>query len=86
MHLIVLVNCLLIGTCLIFACLYPRIGHLLRYSGAVCGLIYITSLPFVVQIALAYKAGKPVILKICVFIVYLALGTANFVGQITLPN
>ncbi|XP_055329072.1 neutral amino acid transporter 9-like isoform X2 [Paramacrobiotus metropolitanus] len=81
MHYIVLLNVALLGVCLAFASLYPRIGHILRFGGAFCGLVYICLLPGIMDAVIAYRSGHRVIWKIFVIFVYVSLGLANLIAQ-----
>ena len=74
-------NVILVSACVAMAIFYPKIGTILRYCGAICGLIYVFALPVLVDRACLIREGKygwPQAIKVGVVIV---LGLVNLVGQ-----
>ena len=74
-------NVILVSACVAMAIFYPKIGTILRYCGAICGLIYVFALPVLVDRACLIREGKyhwPQAIRVGVVI---ALGLVNLVGQ-----
>uniref|UniRef100_A0A1E1X2Q2 Putative amino acid permease f13h10.3-like isoform 2 n=1 Tax=Amblyomma aureolatum TaxID=187763 RepID=A0A1E1X2Q2_9ACAR len=81
---VVAVNAVVVTMCVLFAIFLPQIGTILRYCGALSGLVYIFSLPciiYMVALRQRYKLTAGIVL-VHSFIVM--LGFANFVSQFLL--
>jgi len=78
---VILLNSVIIIICVSFAIFMPKIGTIIRYSGAACGMSMIFTLPVLVHLVQESKAGSlsrvSLILHICIII----LGAANFIAQ-----
>ncbi|KAK2157177.1 hypothetical protein LSH36_196g03032 [Paralvinella palmiformis] len=78
---VLLLNTVVISLSIVFAVFLPQIGTIIRYSGALCGFIYIFTLPSLVYLMSLYSNRSvqwPVVL-IHVFV--MVLGLANFISQ-----
>lgn len=80
---VVFVNALIVIICVLFATFLPRVGTIIRYTGAVSGLIYIFTLPCLLHLLMVYWQGKlttcSVFLHTCIPII----GLLNFASQFT---
>jgi len=78
---VILLNSVIIIICVTFAIFMPKIGTIIRYSGAACGMSMIFTLPVLVHLVQECKTGSlsrmSLILHICIII----LGAANFIAQ-----
>ena len=65
----------------VMAVLYPNIGNILRYTGAICGLVYVFGLPCLVQVAVLRCSGSVSRWKLGLYYSLIVFGVANLVGQ-----
>ncbi|OQV19731.1 Sodium-coupled neutral amino acid transporter 9-like protein [Hypsibius exemplaris] len=84
-HFVVILNALCVGTCLIFAALYPRIGDILRILGSICGLVYVFTLPLLLDLVVSARTGRKSHLRNAVYVFLIGLGLANFIAQFIIP-
>jgi len=74
-------NALVISCCILFAVFMPKIGTIIRFSGALCGLVYIFALPCIVFM-LQRRATASLTPGIVIFhLILILLGLANFIVQ-----
>uniref|UniRef100_A0A6G5ABW1 Putative amino acid permease f13h10.3 protein n=1 Tax=Rhipicephalus microplus TaxID=6941 RepID=A0A6G5ABW1_RHIMP len=81
---VVTVNAVVVTMCVLFAIFLPQIGTILRYCGALSGLVYIFSLPciiYMVALRWCYKLTPGTVL-VHGFIIL--MGVANFISQFLL--
>lgn len=79
---IVLLNCLLLVCCILFATYYPQIGSVIRYCGSFSGLILVFSLPPVAYLRARELLRRPVHPLLFVLLTLIVLfGFANFIAQ-----
>ncbi|GLV36702.1 prestin [Carabus blaptoides fortunei] len=65
---VIVLNLSVIAICVIFACFLPRIGTLIRYTGALSGLIHIFTLPCLLKMASLQKEGKLTVAKVLMYV------------------
>ncbi|GAV00073.1 hypothetical protein RvY_10974 [Ramazzottius varieornatus] len=85
-HFIIILNAVLVGVCLLFASLYPRIGDILRVLGSICGLVYVFTLPLLLDLAVRSRAGEKSLLRTIIYVFLIGLGLANFIAQFVIPT
>lgn len=78
---IVSLNLVIVAICVLFAIFLPHIGTILRYCGALSGLVYIFSLPCIIYMVALWGQGQLTLPTVFVHSVIIALGVANFISQ-----
>jgi len=76
-----LLNLVIIIICVSFAIFLPKIGTIIRYSGAACGMSMIFTLPVLLHLAQEKRAGKLTYLSMILHGTIIAIGAANFLAQ-----
>jgi len=76
-----LLNAVIISICICFAIFMPKIGTIIRYSGAACGMSMIFTLPVLVHLANSKRAGHLTCSSILLHILIITFGLANFIAQ-----
>lgn len=75
------INAVFITICVLFAIFLPRFGTIIRFTGAISGLVYIFLLPVLLHLASLQRQGKlsmiTTILHLCIPII----GIANLIAQ-----
>lgn len=79
-HVLIL-NCFLVTMCVLIAVFYPHIGDIIRYSGSLCGLVYIFVLPVCVYMMAMYRRGSLTPVSIVGHSLIICIGVANFISQ-----
>ncbi|XP_044260299.1 sodium-coupled neutral amino acid transporter 9-like [Tribolium madens] len=74
-------NFLILTICISFACFLPRIGTLIRYTGALSGLVYIFMLPSLLKIASLKKEGRLTTPKLIFHAAIMIVGSFNLLLQ-----
>ncbi|XP_077291959.1 neutral amino acid transporter 9-like [Arctopsyche grandis] len=78
---VLLFNIVMIAVCILFACFVPKIGTIIRYTGALSGLIHVFTLPSLLHMTSLYKRGKLSILKVLFFVMIFIIGACNLFAQ-----
>ncbi|KAF5271987.1 hypothetical protein FQR65_LT17489 [Abscondita terminalis] len=78
---VVAVNAMVVTVCILFACFLPKIGTLIRYTGALSGLVYIFLLPSLMKIASLLKKDALTPIKFIAFISIVIFGFVNLFSQ-----
>ncbi|XP_031330610.1 sodium-coupled neutral amino acid transporter 9 homolog [Photinus pyralis] len=78
---VVAVNIVIVTICILFACFLPKIGTLIRYTGALSGLVYIFFLPSLMKIASLMKKEKLTFVKLTVYVLIVIFGFLNLISQ-----
>ncbi|KAJ8916585.1 hypothetical protein NQ315_000229 [Exocentrus adspersus] len=78
---VVAINSVIIFVCIMFACFLPRIGTLIRYTGALSGLVYIFLLPSLLKISSLRKEHSLTATKLIIHIVIILVGILNLFSQ-----
>ncbi|VDK70845.1 unnamed protein product [Cylicostephanus goldi] len=63
------------------AIFYPKVGSLLRYVGAMSGLVYVFALPCIVYMKKLHSEGKLTRSKRIIHTTIIVLGVLNFIAQ-----
>ncbi|XP_078527994.1 neutral amino acid transporter 9-like [Lissotriton helveticus] len=74
-------NILLVVLGSLMAKFYPNIGSIIRYSGAICGLVFIFIFPFLIHLIDLQRKGKRTVLTTIFHVFLILLGLANLIGQ-----
>lgn len=78
---VVFLNGLFVLVCILFACFCPKIGTIIRYTGAVSGLIHIFTLPSLLQVRSLYLRKQLTIPKAIFYFAIFFIGAANLLAQ-----
>ncbi|CAH1992873.1 unnamed protein product [Acanthoscelides obtectus] len=78
---IMCINFVVVLTCIMFACFLPRIGTLIRYTGALSGLVYIFLLPSLLQMASLKKDDRLTAPKAIFYCCIIVIGSLNLFSQ-----
>jgi len=79
--IVLIINFILIFICIIFAVFVPYIGTIVRYTGALSGLIYVFTFPSLLHLSILKKEGN---LRMCSILFHLAIpviGLLNLIAQ-----
>ncbi|XP_011864937.1 PREDICTED: sodium-coupled neutral amino acid transporter 9-like [Vollenhovia emeryi] len=79
--LVLFINLMLVSICIIFATFVPYIGTIVRYTGALSGLIYVFTFPSLLHLSILKKEGK---LSACSVLFHLGIplvGISNLIAQ-----
>ncbi|XP_043289379.1 sodium-coupled neutral amino acid transporter 9-like [Venturia canescens] len=79
---VIIVNLFVVTICIVFARYMPHIGTVIRYTGAISGMIYIFTLPSILHLAILCKKGEATIQSVILHLCIPVIGAANFVGQL----
>ncbi|XP_073974835.1 sodium-coupled neutral amino acid transporter 9 homolog isoform X2 [Rhodnius prolixus] len=74
-------NAIMVIICVLFAIFLPKIGTIIRYTGALSGLVHVFALPCLLRLASLYKNDK---IKLSSWILYTIIplfGAINLLGQ-----
>lgn len=77
----ILINFNIVVVCLLFACFMPKIGTLIRYTGALSGLVYIFVMPSCLKMASLGKEGTLTVPSILMHVGIMILGVINLISQ-----
>ncbi|CAH0548905.1 unnamed protein product [Brassicogethes aeneus] len=78
---VIFINCIVLFVCICFACFLPRIGTLIRYTGAASGLVYIFMLPSLLKMASLKKEGNLTTLRTIFYTLIISIGVLNLFSQ-----
>lgn len=78
---VIALNGFFVVVCILFACFCPKIGTIIRYTGAVSGLIHIFTLPSLLQVRSLYLRRKLTVPKAIFYFVIFFIGAANLLAQ-----
>ncbi|XP_078740780.1 LOW QUALITY PROTEIN: neutral amino acid transporter 9-like [Lampetra fluviatilis] len=74
-------NVLLVLLGVLVARFYPNIGSIIRYSGALCGLVFVFVLPCLIHLVSRRRLGSLSAPSAIFHVLLMALGVANLVAQ-----
>ncbi|XP_047104267.1 sodium-coupled neutral amino acid transporter 9-like isoform X1 [Schistocerca piceifrons] len=74
-------NTLIITVCVFFAIFLPKIGAIIRFTGALSGLIYIFTLPSLLHLACLRKHGKLTLASTIFHLLIPVIGGVNLLSQ-----
>ncbi|XP_014239473.1 sodium-coupled neutral amino acid transporter 9 homolog isoform X2 [Cimex lectularius] len=78
---VLIFNIAIVAICIIFAIFLPKIGTIIRFTGALSGLVHVFTIPCMLRLASLYKNDK---ISIGSWILYLSIpifGGVNLLGQ-----
>ncbi|XP_043678253.1 sodium-coupled neutral amino acid transporter 9-like isoform X1 [Vespula pensylvanica] len=74
-------NFILVSICILFATFLPYIGTIIRYTGALSGLIYVFTLPCLLHLSFLRKQGKLTTISTIVHLIIPIIGILNLIAQ-----
>lgn len=83
---VILVNVILMSICILFAIFVPYIGTIVRYTGALSGLIYVFTLPSLLYLAILKKQEKLNLFNILLHISIPIIGCFNLIAQFLITD
>ncbi|XP_048509761.1 sodium-coupled neutral amino acid transporter 9-like isoform X3 [Athalia rosae] len=75
------VNFIVITICVLFAIFMPRVGTIIRYTGAMSGFIYVFTLPSLLHLVSMQRRGKLTLLSIILHLSIPVIGGSNLAAQ-----
>jgi sodium-coupled neutral amino acid transporter 9 len=78
---VLLFNSSIVVICVVMAIFLPKIGVIIRFSGALCGLVYVFTLPSVVYLVWRRRRGTLTIPVVIIHAFIIAIGVLNFIAQ-----
>ncbi|KAJ1523670.1 hypothetical protein ONE63_001510 [Megalurothrips usitatus] len=75
------INALFITVCVLFAIFLPRFGTIIRFTGAISGMVYIFMLPVLLHLASLQRQGKLTLVTTLLHMCIPLIGFANLVAQ-----
>ncbi|CAG4994694.1 unnamed protein product [Parnassius apollo] len=79
--LTICINAVIVALCILVACLCPNIGTIIRYTGAVSGLVHIFALPSMLQVRSLQLRGKLTFWKAALYFLIVLFGAVNLLMQ-----
>ncbi|KAL0129517.1 hypothetical protein PUN28_001644 [Cardiocondyla obscurior] len=79
--LVVFINLVLVSICILFATFVPYIGTIIRYTGALSGLIYIFTFPCLLHLCILKREGKLGVWSVLIHLGIPVIGTLNLIAQ-----
>lgn len=76
-----IINFILVLICVLFATFMPRIGTIIRYTGALSGLVYVFTLPCLLHLSVLHKQGKLKMISVIVHLIIPVIGVLNLIAQ-----
>ncbi|KAL3271506.1 hypothetical protein HHI36_021988 [Cryptolaemus montrouzieri] len=83
---VIIMNALLVLVCILFACFLPRIGTIIRYIGALSGMVYVFLLPNLLHIYSLRKENKLTSLRLLFHVSIIILGVLNLLSQFLISD
>ncbi|XP_069692760.1 neutral amino acid transporter 9-like isoform X2 [Periplaneta americana] len=74
-------NAIIVTICVLFAVFLPSIGTIIRYTGALCGLLYIFTLPILLHLASKRASGKASLISTVLHLIIPVIGAINLLAQ-----
>ncbi|XP_046753895.1 sodium-coupled neutral amino acid transporter 9-like isoform X2 [Diprion similis] len=78
---VLIVNIITVTICVLFAVFMPRVGTIIRYTGAMSGFIYVFTLPSLLHLISMYKQGKMTIISAILHLGIPIIGGSNLAAQ-----
>jgi sodium-coupled neutral amino acid transporter 9 len=78
---VIFLSAFIIAICVVFAIWLPKIGTIIRFTGAFCGLVYLFLLPISLYLKWQKNIGQLTPLSAFIHVSLLSLGLVNFVAQ-----
>lgn len=77
----VAINVVIVSMCVAVACLCPNIGTIIRYTGAISGLVHVFALPAVLRVRSLQLRGELTRGKLLLYCLIVVFGVVNLVMQ-----
>lgn len=74
-------NIVIVTVCVLFAVFLPNIGTIIRYTGALCGFLYIFTLPILLHLASQRSYGQTSLLSTILHLIIPIVGAVNLAAQ-----
>ncbi|XP_052743343.1 sodium-coupled neutral amino acid transporter 9 homolog [Bicyclus anynana] len=74
-------NVAVVALCILVACVCPNIGTIIRYTGAISGLVHVFALPALLHMRSLQLRGQLTLWKGLLYFAIIVFGTANLVMQ-----
>ena len=81
MGCVIIVNVILVSTCILFAIFVPYIGTIIRYTGALSGFIYVFTLPSLLYLTILKQQNKLTLFPMLLHIIIPIVGFLNLLAQ-----
>ncbi|XP_046629960.1 sodium-coupled neutral amino acid transporter 9-like [Neodiprion virginianus] len=78
---VLIVNIVTVLICVLFAIFMPRVGTIIRYTGAMSGFIYVFTLPSLLHLMSMYKQGKMTMISAILHLTIPIIGVSNLAAQ-----
>ncbi|EDV22080.1 uncharacterized protein TRIADDRAFT_29062, partial [Trichoplax adhaerens] len=78
---ILIFNVFLIGLCILVAIFYPNVGVIIRFVGAICGMVYVFTLPCLCHMIRLKRQKKLTWISALFHSFIIVLGSANLIAQ-----
>jgi len=79
--LVLVINLILVSICILFATFMPYVGTIIRYTGALSGLIYVFTLPNLLHVAVLRRQRKLTICSLLIHLIIPVIGIVNLMAQ-----
>ncbi|XP_023248146.1 sodium-coupled neutral amino acid transporter 9-like [Copidosoma floridanum] len=78
---VLFVNFVIVAICVLFAIFLPHVGTILRYTGAISGLIYVFTLPSLLHLMITRIQGKINTFNVFCYLCVPIIGILNLISQ-----
>jgi len=82
----IFISTIVISICVCFAIWLPQIGNIIRFVGAICGLVYLFFLPISLYLKWQHNIGQLTYFSVFVHMLLMGVGMTNFVLQFLVTN
>ncbi|KAJ8681841.1 hypothetical protein QAD02_017633 [Eretmocerus hayati] len=79
---ILIINFVTVTICVLFAMFMPHVGTILRYTGAISGLVYVFTLPSLLHLTISHRRGTLSLFKILFHACVPIIGVLNLGSQL----
>ncbi|XP_045467069.1 sodium-coupled neutral amino acid transporter 9 homolog isoform X2 [Harmonia axyridis] len=83
---VIIMNAILVVICILFACFIPRIGTIIRYIGALSGMVYVFMMPNLLNIYSLRKENKLTSLRLFFHVTIIVIGILNLLSQFIISD
>ncbi|CAI4227100.1 unnamed protein product [Auanema sp. JU1783] len=78
---VILMNLGIMSIAIFFAVFYPKVGSIIRYVGAICGMVYVFTLPTIVHLKKLQMRDELTNTKKMLHFLIIGFGVANMIAQ-----
>ncbi|XP_044763424.1 sodium-coupled neutral amino acid transporter 9-like isoform X2 [Coccinella septempunctata] len=83
---VIITNAILVVICISFACFIPRIGTIIRYIGALSGMVYVFMMPNLLNIYSLRKENKLTSSRLVFHCTIIVIGVLNLLSQFMISD